>query len=150
MCLFGFFCCICRQKSALFIIICYQGWAGGGEDVSHKLRYPLLPNFPPLVCVCVRARACVLLCSEFLTPLFSNLRDKVCNISTISKIDACRIKVRKKKRGGKEEEGKKGAGGGTKRMDIVSSTGSGRARIFIVTSLNRSKVSLSLHNERLC
>lgn len=35
-------------------------------------------------------------------------------------------------------------------MDIVSSTGSGRARIFIVTSLNRSKVSLSLHNERLC
>lgn len=37
-----------------------------------------------------------------------------------------------------------------RRMDIVSSTGSGRARIFIVTSLNRSKVSLSLHNERLC
>lgn len=60
-----------------------------------------------------------------------------------------------KKRGGneeEEEEEKKGRGGGKKkkRMDIVSSTGSGRARIFIVTSLNRSKVSLSLHNERLC
>lgn len=119
--------------------------------MSHKLRYPLVPNFRRL-----RARACVLLCSEFLTPLFSNLRDKVCNISTISKINACRIKVRKKKRGGKEEEEeeeKKRAQGGKKkkkRMDIVSSTGSGRARIFIVTSLNRSKVSLSLHNERLC
>lgn len=44
----------------------------------------------------------------------------------------------------------KGTEGGKERMDIVSSTGSARARVFIVTSLNRSKVSLSLHNEQLC
>lgn len=122
---------------------------GRGADVSHKLRYPLLPNFRRL---CVRA--CVLLCSEFLTPLFSNPRDKVCNISTISKINACRIKVKKKRGVGRRRRRrrkKKGCGEKKKkRMDIVSSTGSGRARIFIVTSLNRSKVSLSLHNERLC
>lgn len=58
-------------------------------------------------------------------------------------MNAWRIKV-KKEGWEKKEQGKK------KRMDIVSSTGSGRARIFIVTSLNRSRVSLSLHNERLC
>lgn len=58
-------------------------------------------------------------------------------------MNACRIKVKK-------EGWEKKAQGKKKRMDIVSSTGSGRARIFIVTSLNRSKVSLSLHNERLC
>lgn len=58
-------------------------------------------------------------------------------------MNACTIKVRKEG-WEKKERGKK------KRMDIVSPTGSGRARIFIVTSLNRSKVSLSLHNERLC
>lgn len=58
-------------------------------------------------------------------------------------MNAWRIKV-KKEGWEKKEQGKE------KRMDIVSSTDSGRARIFIVTSLNRSRVSLSLHNERLC
>lgn len=61
-------------------------------------------------------------------------------------MNACRNKVKEKK-GGWE---KKKNWGKKKRMDIVSSTGSGRARIFIVTSLNRSRVSLSLHNEQLC
>ncbi len=46
-------------------------------------------------------------------------------------MNAHRIKV-KKEGWEKNEQGKK------ERMDIVSSTGSGRARIFIVTSLNRS------------
>lgn len=56
-----------------------------------------------------------------------------------------RAELKSKKRGGK------GKGRGKKeRMDIVSSTGSAGARVFIVTSLNRSKVSLSLHNEQLC
>lgn len=62
------------------------------------------------------------------------------------------LKSKKKKKEGWEGKGTGvgWGGGGKERMDIVSSTGSARARVFIVTSLNRSKVSLSLHNEQLC
>lgn len=110
------------------------------QTLTYNLRHLLcLISAAFMFALC---RFAALYCLEFRTPLFFNLRDKTCNISTISKMNAWRIKV--KKRGGKKEQGKK------KRMDIVSSTGSGRTRIFIVTSLNRSRVSLSLHNERLC
>lgn len=49
-------------------------------------------------------------CLEFRTPLFFNLWDKACNISTISKMNACRIKV-KKEGWEKKSTGKKGADG---------------------------------------
>lgn len=50
-------------------------------------------------------RSAAFYCLEFRAPLFFNLRDKTCNISTISKMNARRIKV--KKRGGNKRTGKK-------------------------------------------
>lgn len=123
-------------------------YSSGAFVSEGTIVQTLTYNLRRLLCLISAAFIFALCCSaafyclEFRTPLFFNLRDKTCNISTISKMNAWRIKV--KKRAGKKGTRKK------KRMDIVSSTGSVRARIFIVTSLNRSRVSLSLHNERLC
>lgn len=55
-------------------------------------------------------RSAAFYCLEFRTPLFFNLRDKTCNISTISKMNAWRIKV-KKEGWEKKEQGKKEADG---------------------------------------
>lgn len=82
---------------------------------TDNLRRSLLPDFHHFhVLLCVDSVAFfwdLLYNSKFHTPVFFNLPDKACNLSTMSKMKACRIKVKKKKVGvGKKRTGVKRSG----------------------------------------